>query len=83
MYNPLYFDYGIAIHGVLVVPIQPASHGPIRTNMDVAQILPTIVHVGDTVYVWGHDGKQPEEYTRQESLPSFPSPAPSPTTPGG
>ena len=26
---------------------------------------------GDLVYVWGQDGKQPEQYTKRDSLPSF------------
>ena len=30
MWNPSYFNYGIAIHGALNVPLQPASHGCIR-----------------------------------------------------
>jgi hypothetical protein len=71
MYNPVFFDYGIAIHGALNIPLQPVSHGPVRINNEIADIFPKLVHVGDSIYVWGHDGKQPEEYTRQESLPSF------------
>lgn len=36
----------------------------------------TLVHSGDTVYVWGHDGKQPEDYTQQESIPADRRPSP-------
>jgi hypothetical protein len=82
MYNPVFFNYGIAIHGAVNVPLEPVSHGPVRINNEVADIFPTLVHVGDTIYVWGHDGKQPEAYTRQESLPSFASADPSPPTTG-
>ena len=30
MYDPVYFNYGIAIHGAENVPLEPASHGCIR-----------------------------------------------------
>ena len=30
MLNPVYFNYGIAMHGAINVPLQPASHGCIR-----------------------------------------------------
>ena len=30
MFNPVYFNYGIAIHGAKNVPLEPASHGCIR-----------------------------------------------------
>jgi hypothetical protein len=80
MYNPVYFNYGIAVHGAKNVPKEPASHGCIRINMDIAEYFPDLVKVGDAVYVWGHDGKEPEGYTRDESLPSFNQPDPSATT---
>ena len=80
MYNPVYFNYGIAVHGAKNVPREPASHGCIRINMDIAEYFPDLVKVGDAVYVWGHDGKEPEGYTRNESLPSFNQPDPTATT---
>ena len=80
MYNPVYFNYGIAVHGAKNVPKEPASHGCIRINMDIAEYFPDLVKVGDAVYVWGHDGKEPEGYTRNESLPSFNQPDPNATT---
>jgi hypothetical protein len=80
MYNPVYFNYGIAVHGAKNVPKEPASHGCVRINMDIAEYFPDLVKVGDAVYVWGHDGKEPEGYTKKESLPSFNQPDPSATT---
>jgi hypothetical protein len=80
MYNPVYFNYGIAVHGAKNVPKEPASHGCIRINMDIAEYFPDLVKVGDAVYVWGHDGKEPEGYTKKESLPSFNQPDPNATT---
>ena len=80
MYNPVYFNYGIAVHGAKNVPKEPASHGCIRINMDIAEYFPDLVDNGDAVYVWGHDGKQPEDYTKKERLPSFNAPNPNSTT---
>lgn len=71
MMNPVYFNYGIAIHGADNVPLEPASHGCVRLNQTIAKIFPAMVKKGDLVYVWGQDGKQPEQYSRRESLPSF------------
>ncbi len=71
MMNPVYFNYGIAVHGADNVPLEPASHGCVRLNQTIAKVFPSMVKTGDLVYVWGEDGKQPEQYTRRESLPSF------------
>lgn len=71
MMNPVYFNYGIAVHGADNVPLQPASHGCVRLNQTIAKFFPSLVDRGDLVFVWGQDGKEPEQYTRRESLPSF------------
>ena len=71
MTNPWYFNYGIAVHGAEKVPLYPASHGCIRINQMLAKVFPAMVAKGDVVYVWGHDGKEPEQYSKNESLPSF------------
>jgi L,D-transpeptidase catalytic domain len=61
MYNPVYFNYGIAVHGAILVPLEPASHGCVRIPMSVARYFPALVEYGDRVYVF--DGvKEPEEY---------------------
>ena len=80
MKNPWYFNYGIAIHGAQNVPTQPASHGCIRISNSLADVFPELVERGDRVYVWGHDGKEPEQYSERESLPSFNRPDPNATT---
>jgi peptidoglycan hydrolase-like protein with peptidoglycan-binding domain len=80
MFNPVYFNYGIAIHGAQNVPLYPASHGCVRVNNAIAEFLPDLVSNGDRVYVWGHDGKQPEQYSKNEMLPSFNRPDPDATT---
>ncbi len=61
MWNPVYFNYGIAIHGALNVPLQPASHGCIRIPLNISEGLQDLMDMGDQVFVW--DGvKEPEEY---------------------
>ncbi len=71
MDNPIYFNFGIAMHGSGNVPLAPASHGCIRMHKRISESFQTYVHIKDRVYVWGQDGKQPEEYTKAESLPVF------------
>ncbi|MEI2654280.1 MAG: L,D-transpeptidase family protein [Microthrixaceae bacterium] len=80
MYRPQYFNYGIAIHGAENVPDHPVSHGAIRVTNAAADALWDTLDTGDDVYVWGQDGREPETYTKDESLPSFNRPDPSATT---
>jgi hypothetical protein len=79
MDDPVYFNYGIAIHGAKNVPLERASHGCIRVNTTVADTIAGLVDVGDRVFVWGDDGREPEQYSRAESLPVFNFPDPSAT----
>ena len=68
MWNPVYFNYGIAIHGAMTVPLEPASHGCIRIPIETSEWFQDIVQMGDQVFVF--DGvKEPEEYGPQ--LPVF------------
>jgi hypothetical protein len=53
MWNPYYFNGGIAIHGLDSVPNYPASHGCARIPMHIASYFPTLVTVGESVYVVG------------------------------
>ena len=53
LYNPLYFDGGIAIHGSTSVPASPASHGCVRIPMAAAEWFPSRVTLGTPVYVAG------------------------------
>lgn len=80
MLNPVYFNYGIAVHGAENVPTAPVSHGCVRIHNKLSEVFPTLVARRDKVFVWGHDGKEPEYYTRAESLPSFNRPDPNATT---
>ena len=77
MYNPVYFNYNIAVHGAILVPLEPASHGCVRIPMSVARYFPALVAYGDRVYVF--DGiKEPEEYG--SPVPPFDKPDPNYTT---
>ena len=77
LYNPVYFNYGIAVHGSSNVPAYPASHGCVRIPMHIAEYFPSLVRDGDLVYVF--DGvEEPETYGAQ--LPTFDYADPSFTT---
>ena len=53
LYNPYYFNKGIAVHGYDSVPTTPASHGCVRIPMHIAEYFHTLVNNGDPVYVFG------------------------------
>jgi lipoprotein-anchoring transpeptidase ErfK/SrfK len=81
LYNPFYFNGGIAVHGYTSVPSSPASHGCVRIPMDIAQYFHTLVHKGDPVYVFGgSNGPGPISYTRiappTTAPPAVPPPPP-------
>ena len=59
LYNPLYFNGGIAIHGAPSVPATPASHGCVRIPMISSQWFPEQVTDGTPVYVFGGEEGAP------------------------
>ena len=52
LYNPVYFNGGIAVHGAPSVPNRPASHGCVRIPMSVAEYFPGLVNNGDAIEVF-------------------------------
>lgn len=73
LYKPVYFNYGIAIHGATKVPNYPASRGCVRFPMHIAEYLQEIVDIGDAVYVF--DGvEEPEHYGAQPMRFDWPDP---------
>lgn len=81
MFNPVYFNGGIAVHGATLTPLEPASHGCVRIPMYTAEIFPAKVYYNDVVYVF--DGiKEPEDYGQIAPPPNFDNPffVPSTTT---
>ncbi|WP_103957946.1 L,D-transpeptidase family protein [Nonomuraea solani] len=53
LYNPIFFNGGIAFHGALSVPLYPASHGCVRMPMNVSVELPGLLGKGVPVHVKG------------------------------
>lgn len=51
LYNPVYFNGGIAVHGEPYVPLYAASHGCVRIPMHTSTIFPKLVKRGEKVYV--------------------------------
>lgn len=83
LYNPAYFNGGIAVHGSRSVPAQPASHGCIRIPMSVAEWFPGAVQIGMPVHVVGVPGQPPTPAalaTTPVTQPELPSIAPPTTT---
>lgn len=88
LYQPYYFNGGIAVHGYTSVPVTPASHGCARIPMHIAEYYPLLVKVGDPVYVFGGTPAQilsssaiaPSPPPTASPVPA-PAPAPAPATP--
>lgn len=76
LYNPYYFNRGVAVHGYASVPATPASHGCVRIPMHIAEYFPTLVHQGDPVYVVG--GAPFQILSREPIAPPVASPVPAP-----
>ncbi len=74
LYNPFYFNRGIAVHGLEEVPPYPASHGCVRIPMHIAEYFHTLVNIGDAVHVFG------EQSAVLPVAPPPPPPTPAPTT---
>ncbi len=73
LYQPIYFNYGIAIHGSGNVPDYPASRGCVRHPMHIAEYLPDLIDINDMIYVF--DGvEEPETYGAQLMIVDWPDP---------
>ena len=73
LYQPVYFNYGIAIHGAGNVPDHPASRGCVRHPMHIAEYMPDLIDIGDAIYVF--DGvEEPETYGAQSMIFDYPDP---------
>lgn len=65
MWDPIYINQGIAIHGAQNVPLEPASHGCIRVSRYLGSGLHSLLDKGDAVLIW--DGKkEPEQQTAED-----------------
>jgi peptidoglycan hydrolase-like protein with peptidoglycan-binding domain len=81
MYNPYYFNGGIAVHGLAEVPTYPASHGCARIPMYVAEYFPTMVFDGMSVFVVGTPQQAGDEYVGPVRNNPAPETVPATTTP--
>jgi hypothetical protein len=73
VFDPLYFNKGIAIHGFDEVPFSPASHGCVRVPRHIGTRLFNVLKKDDRVFVF--DGaKDPETYGAQPPPDDFPDP---------
>ena len=88
LYNPLYFNGGIAIHGASSVPAQPASHGCVRIPMSASLSFFDAVPSGTPVYVFGgprapvpFSEAAPGEAAPGPPPPTLPDPTPAPPPP--
>ena len=52
MWNPVYFNYGIAVHGAGNVPKYPVPHGCVRIPMHIGNYFPSLVAKGDQIFVF-------------------------------
>jgi peptidoglycan hydrolase-like protein with peptidoglycan-binding domain len=88
LYNPLYFNGGIAIHGSTSVPAHPASHGCVRIPMSASLWFFDAVPSGTPVYVFGgprapvpFSEPAPGEAPPGPPPPTLPDPTPDPPPP--
>lgn len=81
LFNPLYFNGGIAIHGEPAVPLYPASHGCVRIPMSESIWFFNRVSLGEPVYVvGGSKAPVPFNATAPNGQPPVTNPPPVPTT---
>jgi peptidoglycan hydrolase-like protein with peptidoglycan-binding domain len=79
MWNPVYFNYGIAVHGAENVPLEPASHGCVRLPMHISEYFQSTISLGDRILVWNGE-TEPEQVSERGALPSFDYADPNATT---
>ena len=79
MYDPIYINQGIAIHGALNVPLEPASHGCIRVSQYLGEKLQDLIDIGDQVLIY--DGQvDPWNQSKHAMQMRFDYPDPNATT---
>ncbi|MCU1429639.1 MAG: hypothetical protein JWL83_3639 [Actinomycetia bacterium] len=79
LYNPYYFNGGIAVHGYPSVPTYPASHGCSRIPMHIADYFQTLVWKDMPVYVVGTEAPKVGTFP-PPTVPTTSTTAPTATT---
>jgi hypothetical protein len=79
VFDPVFFNKGIAIHGFSEVPRDPASHGCVRVPLHIGARLSKLLQKEDAIFVY--DGvKDPKVYGPQAPPDDFPDPEDTPFT---
>jgi len=81
MWNPYYFNGGIAVHGLASVPPYPASHGCARIPLFIADYFHTLVTMGESVFVVGTPKQAGGGYVGPAPKPPPPTTTPSTASP--
>ncbi|HYI61220.1 MAG TPA: L,D-transpeptidase family protein [Acidimicrobiales bacterium] len=74
LYNPVYFNGGIAVHGAGSVPARPASHGCVRIPMHISDYFQSLVADGEPIAVF-RGGTGPAAPVAAPGGPAAPPPA--------
>ncbi|HEV7721568.1 MAG TPA: L,D-transpeptidase family protein [Iamia sp.] len=74
LYNPVYFNGGIAVHGAPSVPDHPASHGCVRIPMHISGYFQSLVADGEPIAVF-RGGTGPAAPVAPAGGPAAPPPA--------
>ncbi len=74
LYNPVYFNGGIAVHGAPSVPAHPASHGCVRIPMHISAYFQGLVVDGEPISVF-RGGTGPAAVVAPSGQPAAPPPA--------
>ena len=80
MWNPYYFNGSDAVHGLASVPNYPASHGCARIPMHIADYFYTLVHQGESVFVFGTPKQAGNAYVGPVTQAPAPPTTVAPTT---
>ena len=73
LYDPVYFNGGIAVHGAPSVPAHPASHGCVRIPMHISSTFQGLVDDGDPISTF-HGGQGPSGAVAPEASATAPPP---------
>jgi peptidoglycan hydrolase-like protein with peptidoglycan-binding domain len=73
LFNPVYFNGGIAVHGSASVPASPASHGCVRIPMNSSLWFHDTIALGTPIYVLG--GKKAPVPFNEQAPPADNAPA--------
>ncbi|WCO68466.1 L,D-transpeptidase family protein [Iamia majanohamensis] len=74
LYDPVYFNGGIAVHGAPSVPDHPASHGCVRIPLHISSYFQSLVADGEPIATF-RSGGGPSVAVAPAGAPAAPPPA--------